>query len=183
MKEYATANPTRKYRGGISKTSFCYLLLDPRVTRDLPRSSSQLSVDDRWKRFLEGVFYVGQGKAARPAHHLYDAFGVWSKRKNADNINRKIRRILDIWKEGKGIVCLHIFSHTMVEEACSREASMIDALETTHLTNCNRGTYYGYTTTMTVQEKRSLGKYLLYKAMEIFMHEGERQLFPRNVIM
>ena len=183
FKEYATANPTRKYRGGISKTSFCYLLLDPRITRDLPRSGVKLTMEERWKIFVESLFYVGKGKAARPMTHLYDAFGAWTKKKQEDTLSRKIRRILDIWREGQGVVCLQVFSHSMLEEAYSREAAMIDAAGTAHLTNCNRGSYYGYMTTMNSQEKSSLGKYLLYKSMEILMHEGERQLFPRNVNM
>ncbi|XP_043287545.1 uncharacterized protein [Venturia canescens] len=186
FKEYAIANPERKYRGGTSKSSFCYLLLDPRLTQDLPRCGYDLTIEERWHRFLKAVFYVGKGKAARPAAHLYDAFKIWSSEKESrySKICRKISRILEIWQSGQGVVCLNMFNHTMAEEACSREALMIEALGTNHLTNRVYGTYYGYTATaMNHEKKKSLGKFLLYKAMNILMHEGERQLFPRNVIL
>lgn len=179
FREYSVADPKRKYRGGLSKSSFCYLLLDPRLTQDLPRSDAGSKIEERWQRFLTAIFYVGKGKAARPAAHLYDAFNVWSKGEKKE-ISRKIGRILEIWQSGQGVVCLHVFHHTMAEEACSREACMIEALGTQHLTNCVHGTYYGSAlTAMNHQHRKSLGKFLLYRAMQILMHEGERQLFPR----
>ncbi|XP_034938489.1 uncharacterized protein [Chelonus insularis] len=179
--EYEKPNSSKKYRGGLGKISFNYLLLDPRITKDLPRSGRNLSLNDRWKRFLEAIFYVGKGKATRPAAHLYDAFDIWTGKKQIDEPSEKIQRIISIWHEGRGVVCLHVFMNTMQEEAFTREAAMIDALGTNHLSNCSRGNYYGILSTMDTQEKRHLGKYLLYKAMEIFMFEGERQLFPRSI--
>lgn len=182
--EFQQPDLKRKYRGGNAKVSFNYLLLDPRITNDLPRNGRLLSIEERWKIFLGGIFYIGKGKSARSAAHLYDAFDYWMG-KNNNNTNKeaskKIKKILDIWRDKKGVVCLHVFINTIQEEAFTREAAMIDALGTNYLSNCNKGNYYGVMSTMSNQDKKSLGKFLLYKAMEIFMYEGERQLFPKNV--
>lgn len=182
LREYQNTDNKRKYRGGTGKVSFNYLLLDPRVTNDLPRRADKLSLAERWKIFIDSIFYIGKGKAARSAAHLYDASDVWTgKKKYVVGSNKKIQRILDIWKNNKGVICLHVFTNTMQEEAFTREAAMIDTLGTEQLSNCNRGNYYGIAKTMSNQDKKSLGKFLLYKSMEIFMFEGERQLFPKNI--
>lgn len=180
FREYENPNVVKKYRGGIAKTSFNYLLLDPRITKDLPRTGRTLTLEERWKIFLEAIFYIGKGKAARPLAHLYDAFDHWTGKQNGVP-TEKIQKILDIWRQGNGVVCLQIFMNTMQEEAFNREAAMIDTLGTNYLSNCNRGTYYGLLATISSCDKKNFGKYLLYKAMEIFMHEGERQQFPRNI--
>lgn len=181
FKEYERPSAARKYRGGVAKVSFNYLLLDPRVTNDLPRTGGSLSLSDRWKTFLEAIFYIGKGKSARPAAHLYEVFDLWTGKKRNDQPSDKMKRIMEIWKSGKGVVSLQVFSNSMQEEAFTREAAMIDALGTNNLSNCMRGQYYGIVSTMNMREKKLLGKFLLYNAMQIFMHEGERQLFPRNV--
>lgn len=40
----------------------------------------------------------------------------------------KVRRILDIWSEGQGVVSLHVFQNVIPVEAYTREAAMIDGL-------------------------------------------------------
>ncbi|XP_015114641.1 uncharacterized protein LOC107039511 [Diachasma alloeum] len=181
FKEYARPSAGRNYRGGAAKVSFNYLLLDPRVTNDLPRTGGSLSISERWRIFLEAIFYVGKGKSARPAAHLYEAFDLWTGKKRNDQPSDKLKRIMEIWRSGKGVVSLQVFSNSMQEEAFTREAAMIDALGPSNLSNCLRGQYYGIVATRNMTEKKLLGKFLLYNAMQIFMHEGERQLFPRNV--
>jgi len=58
---------------------------------------------------------------------------------------------------------------------------MIDALGLTSLKNLKVGTYYGVVASWPLRERRMLGVYLLYKAMSIFLSEGERQLGPEHV--
>ncbi|CAD6222464.1 GSCOCG00000978001-RA-CDS [Cotesia congregata] len=180
FKEFETPKPNRRYRGGISKSYFNYILLDPRITNNLPRNGRYLSPGQRWNIFLKAIFYIGKGKASRPAAHLYDAFDFWFKNKS-DEPSNKIQKILDIWRESKGVICLHVYMNRMQEEAFTREAAMIDAIGLDKLTNCVRGNYYGIITTMNNLDKIGMGNYLLYKAMEIFMYEGERQLFPQSI--
>ncbi|KAK0163673.1 hypothetical protein PV327_007329 [Microctonus hyperodae] len=179
--EYEKPDDNKKYRGGIARTSFNYLLLDPRITKNLPRNGHDLSLDERWEMFLEAIFYVGKGKNTRPMAHLYESHEIWNGKKHNDKSNEKIQRILNIWHEGKGVVCHQVFLHSMQEEAFIREAAMIDVLGIKHLCNCNRGNYYGLAATMSHKNKKALGKYLLYKTMAILMNDGERQIFPRNI--
>jgi len=96
--------------------------------------------------------------------------------------NKKIDRILDIWGHGHGVVCLHVFHNIMPIEAYTKEAAMIDALSLRHLTNCKRGNFYGPAKTWTMKEKKNLGIALLYKAMQMYLAEGESQLSPSDLI-
>lgn len=49
------------------------------------------------------------------------------------------------------------------------------------LTNQKRGDYYGIVSTWPAKRQRELGVHLLYKAMQIFLAEGERQLRPADI--
>lgn len=103
---------------------------------------------------------------------------------NPKNVSEsaKLKRILDIWKTEKGIVCLHIFHNTIPAEAYTREAAIIDAFGLEHLTNLKRGDYYGAPQTWTMRMRKELGVILLYKAFQIFLAEGETQLHPCDII-
>lgn len=60
-----TANfkdPTIKWREGKSKTSFTYLLLDPRLTGNLPAKQGSQSKKEAWTTFVNSIFYVGKGE-------------------------------------------------------------------------------------------------------------------------
>ncbi|XP_058804652.1 uncharacterized protein LOC131671883 [Phymastichus coffea] len=178
--EFHNPNPSRKWREGTTKCSFNYLLLDPRITEDLPRRANTLSMSNKWKTFLSAIFYVGKGKQSRPYAHLYDAFKIWVS-KNQHDTSEKIQRILDIWNDGRGVVVLHVFHNTIPAEAYTREAAMIEALGTKKLGNCKCGDYYGVVATWRLKEKCELGRYLLFKAFQILLVEGERQIFPDNL--
>lgn len=79
------------------------------------------------------------------------------------------------------MVCLHIFQNVIPAEAYTYEASIIDALGLTALKNLKVGNYYGVVASWPLKERRMLGLYLLYKAMLIFLSEGERQLRPDDL--
>lgn len=49
------------------------------------------------------------------------------------------------------------------------------------LTNQKRGDFYGVVSNWPVKKKRELGVHLLYRAMQIFLAEGERQLRPLDI--
>lgn len=178
--QFNNPDPSRKWREGISKVSFTYLLLDPRITQNLPTRSEVLPPEETWKTFLSSIFYVGKGKRSRPYVHLYDAFTHWSN--NTKKVaNKKIQHILDIWNDGKGVVCLHIFQNVIPVEAYTREAAVISAIKLQNLRNVKSGDFYGVADTWSQKEKRLLGVYLLYRAMLIFLNEGERQLRPEDI--
>lgn len=152
-----------KWREGNSKTSFIYLLLDPRLTDNLPILHKELSKSEVWQKFLKAIFYVGKGKSSRPYHHLYDAVKMYS---NGNNIiceksngklgqnknieSKKLNRIVEIWKDNCGIVPVFAFHNIKPCEAYTREASIIETLGIHNLTNMKKGDYYGAATAYNV---------------------------------
>ena len=75
---FTCPDPLKPWREGLSRKSFNYLLLDPRVTHNLPLNESQ---DERklFQRFVSSVFYIGKGKQTRPHEHLYEAIKLRSR--------------------------------------------------------------------------------------------------------
>lgn len=69
--------PTKRFREGNLKTSFIYLLIDPRISENLPGESQLISKHISWQRFIPSIFYVGKGKSSRPYAHLYDAIKIY----------------------------------------------------------------------------------------------------------
>ncbi|XP_036317468.1 uncharacterized protein LOC118732439 [Rhagoletis pomonella] len=216
---FANLPNKRKMREGHLKQSFIYMLIDPRISCNLPGESVFLDKHSAWMRFLHSVFYVGKGKTSRPYSHLYEAMKLHSRVHSQENVskpssgivkprrgkissirkqtlcvdvfktslckspdNKKLNRILDIWRCGKGVVCLHVFHNILPSEAYTREAAIIDAFGLDHLTNYKRGDYYGPSQTWTMKEKKFLGISLLYKALQIYLAEGESQLSPSDLI-
>lgn len=173
-------NSKKRWREGCSKTSFNYLLLDSRVSLNLPKRAGNLTTAEIWECFLSAVFYVGKGKRTRPYAHLYQAVAVWRKN-DSDKSDSKTQHIIDIWKDNLGVVCLHVFQNIIPVEAYTREAAMIDAIGLPNLNNLKCGEYYGVASTWAKKNKIQLGVYLLHKAMLIFLNEGERQIRPFDI--
>lgn len=145
-----------------------------------------ISKYDAWQRFLASIFYVGKGKSSRPYAHLYDAIkfhqGTQVDAPNSKQSDcAKLERIINIWKSGKGVVCLPIFHHILPVEAYTREAAIIDCIGLQNLTNLKRGDYYGHSLSWTMRQRKQLGVLLLYKAMHIFLMQGESQLRPDDI--
>ncbi|CAB3251197.1 unnamed protein product [Arctia plantaginis] len=170
----------KKWREGTAKTSFTYLLLDPRLTDNLPAKAGKQNQHFSWTTFVNSIFYVGKGKRSRPYSHLYQALTLWKKDFKTSK-DKKVQHILDIWMDKVGVVCLHVFQNVIPAEAYTYEAAMIDALGLTTLKNLKVGNYYGAVASWPLKERRMLGVYLLYKAMLIFLSEGERQLRPEDL--
>lgn len=160
-----------------SGSSFTYLLLDPRITNNLPARADQMNPIEIWQTFIKSIFYIGKGTKSRPNDHMNEAFNSWVGNKNQDK-SRKTEYILNLWKEKLGVVCVQAFHHLMIKEAHIREAAMIDAIGLDKLTNEKRGTYYDITTRWLSSDRCKLGCHLLYRAMLVFLADGERQLRP-----
>ncbi|XP_069072909.1 ankyrin repeat and LEM domain-containing protein 1 [Pleurodeles waltl] len=168
-----------KWREGVLKSSFNYLLLDPRVTRNLPCRCLNLSQAECFRTFISAVFYVGKGKRSRPYSHLYEALTHYKTSKK--QACPKVQHILDIWQTGLGVVSLHCFQNAIPVEAYTREACMVDAIGIKMLTNQKKGNYYGYSQDWPMKRRRRLGVLMLHRAMQIFLAEGERQLRPADI--
>ncbi|KAF5274038.1 hypothetical protein FQR65_LT04436 [Abscondita terminalis] len=180
FKDFHNPDLTRKWREGVNKSSFSYLLLDPRLTRNLPNRAENMALEEVWKIFLDSIFYVGKGKRTRPYSHLYEAVNVWQSA-TLNSSDEKIQHILDIWKDNYGVVCLHVFQNVIPVEAYTREAAMINALTIDNLKNNRAGQFYGASMTWTCDKQNMLGAFLLYKSMHIFLNEGEMQLRPNDI--
>ncbi|XP_026495416.2 ankyrin repeat and LEM domain-containing protein 1-like [Vanessa tameamea] len=170
----------KKWREGNAKTSFTYLLLDPRVTANLPAKAGRQNPYSSWNTFINSIFYVGKGKRSRPYSHLYQALILWKKNFKQSG-DKKVQHILDIWSDKVGVICLHVFQNVIPAEAYTYEAAMIDVIGLPNLKNLKTGNYYGVASSWPHRERRMLGLYLLYKAMLIFLCEGERQLRPDDI--
>ncbi|EFX76998.1 hypothetical protein DAPPUDRAFT_54711, partial [Daphnia pulex] len=168
---FTCPDPLKPWREGLAKKSFNYLLLDPRVTHNLPLNETQ-DQQKLFKRFVSSIFYIGKGKQTRPHEHLYEAIKLRSRPHN------KVKRILDIWNDGYGVISIHVFQNSLPVEAFCREAAMIEAIGLSTITNIKRGDYYGICTSWSNSDKRRWGCLLLYKSFHIFLHEGERQIRP-----
>nr|CAB3221700.1 ankyrin repeat and LEM domain-containing protein 1-like [Phallusia mammillata] len=171
-------NPTSglKWRGGTTKDSFNYLLLDPRVTNKLPNRAKYLSETECLKVFSGAVFYVGKGKKSRPYAHFKEAL-----KKSTTKASSKIQHIHDIWSANCGVISLHVFQNVMACEAFTREAAMIEALGLGHLTNSMRGKCYGDAADWDGPRVRRYGTYLVLKSMQILLLEGERQIRSNQI--
>jgi len=162
-------------RETVCKSSFNYLLLDPRKSQNLPFKVFSWGDQDLWRTFVDSVFYIGKGTRSRPFQHLYDAA---SRKKITKKHIEKVETILDIWKEGFGVVSLQLFNNSIAVEGFTREAAMIDALGLHNLTNAKPGDYYGPCKLWKKEKRLQLGTFLLYRAFKIFLQEGERQIRP-----
>ncbi|XP_030748225.1 ankyrin repeat and LEM domain-containing protein 1 [Sitophilus oryzae] len=167
------------------ENKFTYFLRDPRVTSNLPSRVDNLSPEKIWETFLSAIFYVGKGKRSRPYQHLYDAVQLWKTQESPSS--KKIAVLFvylffkHVWNDGGGVICLHVFLNNIPVEAYTREAVMIGALGLENLTNAKGGEFYGVAAIWMSRQKRMLGVYLLYRAMGIFLNEGERQLYPEDI--
>uniref|UniRef100_A0A287D5P0 Ankyrin repeat and LEM domain containing 1 n=1 Tax=Ictidomys tridecemlineatus TaxID=43179 RepID=A0A287D5P0_ICTTR len=178
--QFEQPDPTKRWREGVVKSSFTYLLLDPRyLTQDLPARAFSLTRAECFQIFVRAIFYVGKGTRARPDAHLWEALGYRGRpRKQACP---KVRQILDIWDSGRGVISLHCFQHVVAVEAYTREACLVDALGIQKLTNQKQGHYYGVVADWPRHRRRRLGVHLLHRALLVFLAEGQRELRPQDI--
>ncbi|XP_062569832.1 uncharacterized protein LOC134231892, partial [Saccostrea cucullata] len=167
------------WREGALKSSFNYLLLDPRITQDLPNRADNLGELETFKIFVGAIFYIGKGKRSRPYCHLFEAQSHMNN--NLGKAGKKVQHILDIWNDGQGVVSLHCFQSVIPVEAYTREACMVDAIGLPRLTNIKRGDVYGPATSWSIKNRQRFGVFLLRKALQIFLGEGERQISPGDI--
>ncbi|XP_034376694.1 ankyrin repeat and LEM domain-containing protein 1 isoform X1 [Arvicanthis niloticus] len=172
-------DPSRKWREGITKSSFTYLLIDPRLTEDLPSRASSLTLAECLQCFVGAIFYVGKGTRARPHAHLWEALRYYDQPRK--QVCPKVRRILDIWDSCRGVISLHCFQHVVAVEAYTREACLLEALGLQTLTNQKQGHYYGVVAHWPPPRRRRLGVHLLQRALRVFLAEGERELRPQDI--
>ncbi|XP_054661781.1 ankyrin repeat and LEM domain-containing protein 1 isoform X4 [Grus americana] len=178
-RQFDRPDRSRRWREGLVKSSFNYLLLDPRTTQNLPLRSHRLSPAKCFRTFVKAIFYVGKGTRARPYCHLAEALS--QHRAGTQKGCPKVRRILEIWASGQGVISVHCFQSTVPAEAYTREGCLVEALGLQTITNQRKGNCYGVAASWPAERRRRLGVHMLHRAMRIFLAEGERQLRPADI--
>ncbi|XP_061870787.1 ankyrin repeat and LEM domain-containing protein 1 isoform X2 [Colius striatus] len=177
--QFDRPDPSRCWREGLAKSSFIYLLLDPRTTQNLPLRSHRLSPAKCFRTFVKSIFYVGKGTCGRPYCHLTQALS--QHRAGTQRGCPKVRRILEIWVSGHGVVLVQCFQSSLAAEAYTRESCLVEALGLQTITNQRQGQCYGVAARWAAERRRRLGVHMLHRAMCIFLTEGERQLRPADI--
>lgn len=142
--------PKRGTQGGIKSQNRGFRT--PRITQNLPLRSHQLSPAECFRTFIKSIFYVGKGTRARPYCHFTEALsqhragtqrvrwavGVgWGLRGGLGAVVTvptvpqgcpKVRRILEIWASGHGVVSVLCFQNCVPAEAYTRESCLVEAL-------------------------------------------------------
>jgi len=71
-------------------SSFTYLLIDPRITKNLPARADNFQNPIKvWQTFIRSIFYIGKGSKSRPNDHMTEAFNSWIG-KNKKEISQKV---------------------------------------------------------------------------------------------
>lgn len=156
-----------------SKQCFNYILLDSRLTKNLPCRAARLPLQECFRVFVSALFHVGRGKRSRPLAHLQEAT---IRTKDSS----KVKRIRSIWHAGYGVVNIPVGYHGMsTEESLTREALIISALGISNVTNVKGGTLYPPTNAWSSAVCSEVGVVLLFRAMLVYLAQGERQ-YHRN---
>lgn len=94
---FSDCSRSASWRNGTAKTSFTYLLLDPRISDNLPARYEEMELIDVWRTFTKAIFYIGKGTRARPYEHLHEAFLVWGETKASKKRRCSLKVIL--WRK------------------------------------------------------------------------------------
>uniref|UniRef100_A0A2K5F629 Ankyrin repeat and LEM domain-containing protein 1 n=1 Tax=Aotus nancymaae TaxID=37293 RepID=A0A2K5F629_AOTNA len=176
--QFERPDPARRWREGVVKSSFTYLLLDPRETQDLPARAFSLTPAERLQTFVRAIFYVGKGRG--PA--VYPPLGGLCHYGGQETRAFRPWAVEDGGSGGDGGGCsLHCFQHVVAVEAYTREACIVEALGIQMLTNQKQGHCYGVVAGWPPARRRRLGVHLLHRALLVFLAEGERQLRPQDI--
>lgn len=70
-------------------SSFTYLLLDPRITQNLPARADQFKDPLHiWQIFISSIFYIGKGTKSRPNDHMSEAFNSWTDKSSKEKTRK-----------------------------------------------------------------------------------------------
>jgi hypothetical protein len=174
-----------------SKSFYNYLLLDPKIIKKANFSGSHLKSNvitkpEKFETFLTSIFYIGKGCGKRPIQHLVEAkenYGTGRTKPSDKKVcGEKVEKILNIWKSGLGVIVVGVFHYSSEREANVNEASMIDAVGLTELSNIKRGSYAGtLASSWSQKSKNQFGSFLLYKSFCAFCVGEHKSFYPQDV--
>lgn len=153
-----------------------YLLLDPRITKNLSSQVKMRSLKSLFYDFISAIFYIGKGTGSRSYDHLKEARLV---RNAKGKKSRKIEKILEIFSEGLEVVVVQCFHCRSDSESKLIECLMIQAIGISNLTNeiqPKKRTLPFYSLKWNDVTQRRFGSFLLYQAFQRYLSEGKKQL-------
>lgn len=160
------------------KSHFVYMLLDPRQSRSVFQNS-KISSAERFSKFLDSIFYVGKGKKSRPFQHLVDARSARDNGMAGQAV--KHEKICNIWEAGYGVSFVQCFHNLSSDEAFTREALMIKAINVKNLTNIRHGSVYGSVREWSESRQRLMGSILLNRSFQIFLADAASEVRASEV--
>lgn len=199
-REFFSLSDTKDYHG--PKQFFNYILIDPRITKNLSEQAMELSDSDTSGNQLAPE--IGANTNNKSKHimnkvnrkfnpklfttFIESIFYIGKGQKKRDFMHlydaladrnsitqKKIARIRSIWDDGYGVVSLHLFHNITSKEALTREALMIETVGLVNLTNLLKGTIQ-FRLGWNEHKRRLLGALFLHRAYTQLLNEGERQL-------
>lgn len=166
--------------------SFNYLLLDPTLiengncTGDMFHTGI-FSNTAKFQKFLESIFYIGKGMGTRPIAHLMEAMKI-PESVGKSFKQKKMDKIREIWRKGMGVIVVTAFHLSSAKEANVYEASMIDAMTLSKLSNLKKGSYTGTSAVFWLQKaKNRFGAKLLFNCYKIFVVSPQKQIHPADL--
>ena len=159
-----------------------YLLIDSGKLLNLidKLEASRQFIDQKIvEDFKMTIIYIGKGSKNRKMFHIKDA----KHRMDYDiEYNSKSESIINVWKNGNGIIVLQLFSESNHYVSLSRENAMIRAAKP-NITNIRNGSAYGVMKTeWTNKEILAFGNNLLYYALKKCIIEQPSPIFPTNLM-
>lgn len=161
-----------------------YVLIDANAFVCLLKDIShkkEPSIDDL-VFFKSIIIYVGKGCRLRKSSHLTDSYKILTGSMENGELPKRLKKILDIWGDGGGIMVLELCSDSNHFISMCRENAMIQSAGS-NLTNLIKGAAYGaMKNTWTKKEILLYGDMLLFFALKKCINDKPISILPSDMI-
>ena len=160
-----------------------YILLDANLLYKLLNScdTKSLCTETVLNIFKKCIIYIGKGSNNRRMWHLFEAASILNNEGLYKEISAKFERIIDVWKQGNGIVALQVYNDSDHYVSLCRENAMMEAAGDS-ITNHNKGSAYGLMEeNWTEQDILNFGNFLLYFSLRQCFIEQPIPVYPKDL--
>ena len=161
-----------------------YILIDANAMFKLLEniSNDQTATIDDLVLFKSIIIYVGKGCRLRKISHLADSYKILTGSMKDGKLPKRLKKILEIWGNGGGIVVLELGSNSNHFISMCRENAMIRAVGE-NLTNIINGAAYGaMKSTWTPRETILYGDMLLFFALKKCIKDKPISVLPCDML-
>ena len=155
-----------------------YRILDRYTNNDLLQKD--ISNND-FEEFKGSCDYGGKGTNNRKHLHLVPGKQILLQTFNKKKIPARFIKIAQVWRNGGGLVVLHLFTETNHYEAMAREFAIIKALGLSNITNEINSSPFGAMKYWNHFEIINYGNMLLYNALKMAISENPPLIYPDDV--